>query len=109
MAKPIQPPSWAPDANPTLKGWESPQGELLISGRFTQDQVDGYNGVVQEIREVPETQPSATLLTEAPIGNVAIESMSKVPLEALGRENGVELDRRLSKKKLLQTIKSLLS
>ena len=38
-----------------------------------------------------------------------LESMTKSELEALGREHGVELDRRQSKSTLVETMRGLLS
>ena len=37
-----------------------------------------------------------------------LEQMTKTELEALGRENGLELDRRKSKAKLIDTLKGFL-
>ena len=39
----------------------------------------------------------------------SLKDMNKLQLEALGREHGVELDRRKTKKSLLKTMKDLLS
>ena len=38
----------------------------------------------------------------------AMEAMSKVELEALGREHGIELDRRKNKKTLIDTLKGII-
>jgi hypothetical protein len=47
------------------------------------------------------------MLNEAPVpGN--LEDMTKVQLEALGRQNGIELDRRKGKKTLIDTVKKVL-
>ena len=47
------------------------------------------------------------MLVEAPRNNTSLEEMSKTELEALGMEHGVDLDRRYSKKKLINTLKVL--
>ena len=59
----IRPPAWCAGAVPELnKGWVDPNsGELLVSSRFTQSQIDEFYGVpsfadVQEINE-PEPKP----------------------------------------------------
>jgi hypothetical protein len=39
--------------------------------------------------------------------NTSLEEMTKTELEALGMEHGVDLDRRYSKKKLINTLKVL--
>ena len=38
-----------------------------------------------------------------------LEAMSKEELELLGRQHGVELDRRLTKQKLVETMRGILS
>ena len=48
------------------------------------------------------------MLTEAPVGNKSLDEMTKVELEALGRQHGIELDRRKRKNVLVETMKDLL-
>ena len=48
------------------------------------------------------------VLTEAPIGGKSLEEMTKVQLEALGRQHGIELDRRLHKETLIEQISDVL-
>jgi hypothetical protein len=76
------------------------------SGRFTQEQIDEFNGVAEVITEVPE--PVVQTLTEAPIGGKSLEEMSKLELEALGRTHGIELDRRKTKADLIDEVKEVL-
>jgi len=109
-------PSWCKDAIPTYRGWEnSKTGELYASRGFSQAQIDEWHGNLPE----PETPPPSLeerrsvsglpeMLTEAPANNVSLEKMTKVQLESLGRQHGVELDRRKSKKTLVETMRDLL-
>jgi hypothetical protein len=117
----IKPPAWCSHAVPDMKkGWVDPKtGELYKSSRFTQAQMNEYNGVA----EVPETSlPTAEaaeaeaaiqhIITEGKIEagiNDLLGSMSKVELEEMGRNHGVELDRRKSKKSLISTMKGVLN
>lgn len=95
----IKAPAWCSNAIPTARGWEDPvTGEVYQSARFTQEQLDAFNGV-QQINEVPV--PQAQVLTEAPVGNKSLDEMTKLELEALGRQNGIELDRREKKSTLV--------
>ena len=95
----IQAPSWCEHAIPTQRGWEDPNsGEVYKSGGFSQSQINEFYGKT----EAPQ------MLTEAPANNVALEKMTKVQLESLGRQHGVELDRRKNKKSLVATMKGLL-
>ena len=95
----IQAPSWCEHAIPTQRGWEDPNsGEVYKSGGFSQSQINEFYGKT----EAPQ------MLTEAPANNVALEKMTKVQLESLGRQHGVELDRRKNKKSLVATMKRLL-
>lgn len=109
----ISPPRWCSDAIPTPRGWTDPKtGELLKSARISQADIDEFNGVEEEeliqctIEEIfEEEEPS--MLTEAPVGNKAIEEMTKIELEALGRTQGIELDRRQKKETLVGIVKNL--
>ena len=99
--KPVAP-AWCENAIPTANGWEDPDtGELYVSGGFTTEEIDLFHG-----KSAPK---KAQVLTEAPVGNKSLDSMNKIELEALARTKGVELDRRKSKSKLLETVKSLFS
>lgn len=103
----IQAPAWCEHAVPTANGWEDPDtGELFKSGGFTQAQIDEFHGKM--LCEVP-TPNVVHVLTEAPANNVALEKMTKLQLESLGRQHGVELDRRKNKKSLVATMKGLLN
>lgn len=107
----IKPPQWCSKAIPTVRGWKHhARREILKPMRFTQEQVDEYmnhiNGEPEVIVEVP-TIEEPTMLNEAPVpGN--LEDMTKIQLEALGRQNGIELDRRKGKKTLIDTVKKVL-
>ncbi len=95
-------PAWCENAVPTALGWEDPDtGELYVSGGFTQEEIDAFHGVSTVI-------PEPEMLTEAPVGNKSLDEMSKVELEALGRQSGIELDRRLRKDTLIEQLGSAL-
>ena len=49
--------------------------------------------------------PPAPVAAPTPAAEPALGDMSKLELEALGRTMGIELDRRKSKKKLIQELK----
>ena len=107
MAK-IKAPAWCEHAVPTAAGWEDPDtGELFVSSGFTQEQIDEFFGVNQ-INEVPEVVEEVQSLNEAPANHTSLEEMTKVELEALGRQHGVELDRRLKKESLISQMSKLL-
>jgi len=96
----IQAPAWCSNAIPTANGWEDPDtGELYVSGGFTQKQIDEFYG---------KTEPVVQTLTEAPVGNKSLDEMTKIELEALGRQHGVELDRRLKKETLIEELSEVL-
>ena len=48
----IQAPNYAKDAIPTLKGWVSPKGELLVSRKLSQEDIDEYLN-----KDKPKAQP----------------------------------------------------
>ena len=114
----IQTPPWCEHAIPTYRGWEDPQtGELFVSSGFTPEQIAEWHGELPEPASPPpsleERREEAVLdtpqvLTEAPANNKPLDKMTKVQLESLGRQHGIELDRRKSKKTLVETMKDLL-
>ena len=107
----IQAPKWCDNAIPSTRGWHTPEGELLVSRRHTEDEVNEWSGIPTSPKDAVETtvKPKAELLTEAPIGNVSLTSMTKLQLEALGAEHGLELDRRQKKSDLIDQLEEVLS
>jgi hypothetical protein len=103
----IKPPSWAKNAVPTPQGWRDGRtNELLKSQNLSQEQINDYLGVTEK-KSAPEPQP--VQLNEAPANNKSLENMTKLELESLGRENGVELDRRKAKADLVEELKEVIS
>jgi|TARA_R100000030_G_scaffold82656_1_gene65493 hypothetical protein len=110
----IKPPSWKKDAVPTPKGWRHPKtGELLLPKKLSEADIAEYMGT-----------PAPVTLTEAPttaeehaeehvepieVDEDDLEDMTKLELEELGREHGVELDRRQKKSTLIGKVKNLMS
>ena len=100
----INPPSYQKDAIPTRSGWAHPRtGELLVGGSIPQKDIDAYLGV----------EPEAPAEIEVPVQEwtyveVDLSSMSKRELETLGREYGVELDRRKSKTDLIEQLEVIM-
>lgn len=85
-------------AIPTSRGWENPKtGELLKSQKISQEQIDEWFGV---------SEPA--VLTEAPVANTSLDDMSKIQLEALGRQHGIELDRRKRKDDLVEELEEFI-
>jgi len=106
---------------PTLRGWINPKsGELLKSQRISQSDIDAWHGVssapattkpkidMEAVMEEAEIENNAQQLNEAPMNNTSLNEMSKMELEALGRQHGVELDRREKKSSLVDKMKNLL-
>ena len=94
----IKAPGWCSNAVPTLRGWEDPDtGELYVSTAITQEQINEFHGV-----------GSPQVLTEAPSSNKGLESMTKTELEELGRQHGIELDRRLKKDTLVEQLSDVI-
>ena len=90
-------------AVPSPRGWMNPNtNEILSVRKFTQAEIDEWHGV-----DTSNPEPTVEMLVEAPRNNTSLEEMTKTELEALGMEHGVDLDRRYSKKKLINTLKVL--
>ena len=105
----IKAPGWCPNAIPTLKGWKHHvRPEILKPAKLTQEQIDEYNGDTAQVlieAEPAPIAPTATMLTSA---DDDLSNMSKTELEEIGREHGIELDRRKSRKTLIDTLKGVM-
>lgn len=105
----IKPPAFKKNSVPSLRGWRHPRtGELLKKQKLTQEQIDEYLGhsTVEEVHEevAPVVEEKPVFIQEV----VELDNLSKSELEELGREHGVELDRRKKKSVLVETMKNLL-
>lgn len=85
---------------------ESPlfEDEIVVESSFEEE----IEPLVVEIEEEIMEDTQMEMLTEAPANNKSLDEMTKRELEDLGRQHGVELDRRKNKKTLIETMKSLM-
>jgi len=117
----IKAPAWVASQGgvPTEKGWKHPdRNEILLPKKFTQAQINEYmNGTNCNCVDCDcdpctcgekEVTEEVVQLNEAPANNTSLEDMTKVELEALGREHGVELDRRKTKTTLVERMKGII-
>ncbi len=113
----IKPPSWCTKAVPTPRGWKHwATSEILLNKQFTQEQIDEFyaerdgGAIDQEVHDMIQRGKIEAEMKrfEAEQAAVDLQSMSKRQLEALGREHGVELDRRLSKNALVEQMKDII-
>jgi len=110
----ITPPNFQKDAIPTPQGWRHPRsGELLVSRKISEEAIAEYFG---------SSTPEPVMLTESPTNfqeakeelmtNDTLpseyESMTKKELEDIGKEHGIELDRRKNKAALIEELKEAL-
>ena len=104
----IKAPGWCKDAVPTLRGWEDPNtGELFKSSKHTQAQIDEWHGGgAPEV--LIEAMPEQVDDDEEEYEYYDLESMSKKELEDLGRDYGIELDRRKSKADLIEELEAVM-
>ena len=105
----ITPPNFQKDAIPTPQGWRHPRtNELLVSRKISSEDINEYYGIKPEVtmlKESPTTFEEAKyeLITEDDL-----ESKTKLELEAIGREHGIELDRRKNKSDLIEELKEVI-
>ena len=126
----ISPPNYQKDAVPTPRGWTHPRtGELLKAQKLSEQQIGEYLG--ETITSAPPEPIEITInpvsLTESPtteeefIDEVMTEldedeywteddldGMNKEELEEVGREYGIELDRRKTKSVLVKELKEVM-
>jgi hypothetical protein len=101
-------------AHPTLRGWINPKtGELLKSQKISQAAIDEFFGVtiegpfedaVQAIEEVIE-EVIEDLNNDGVIDQ--FEGMTKADILAYADENGIEVDHKLSRTKLVEALQGL--
>ena len=99
-------------AEPTQRGWINPKtGELLKSQKMTQAQIDEWHGLTPYVFD----EAIANDITEGKIQAAMaqheaddLEAKTKLELEELGREHGIELDRRKNKASLIDTLRNVL-
>lgn len=97
-------------AHPTLRGWINPKtGELLKSQKISQAAIDEFFGVtiegpfedaVQAIEEVIEDLNNDGVIDQ-------FEGMTKAQILAYVDENGIEVDHKLSRTKLVEALQGL--
>lgn len=122
----IKPPSYKKNAVPSPRGWRHPRtGELLKKQKLTQEQINEYLGTNNEqtseiTLEVVETmEPTQTeegredshetVNEDITVEELELEEMTKIELEEIGREHGIELDRREKKSSLIDKLKDAIS
>ena len=108
----MHPPNYQKDAIPTTRGWTHPRtGELLVSIKLTEEAINEYLGIKPEpmmLKESPTNfeEAKVELMTEDNLPS-ELEDMTKLELEAIGREHGIELDRRKNKADLIKELKEV--
>lgn len=107
----IKPPSYKKNAVPSPRGWRHPRtGELLKKQKLTQEQIDEYLGVgtvsapEPEVVEIEE-EVHEIIEEDETVEDLEYEEMTKMELEEIGREHGIELDRREKKSSLIDKLK----
>ena len=105
----LKAPGWCSHAVPTTRGWKHPRtSEILKKRAIHPHDIAAWhraNGSEPTAEPVVVTIEPVVVEDEAPIN---LDTMSKVELESLGREMGIELDRRKSKAVLLAQLKELM-
>ena len=105
----ISPPNFQKDAIPTPQGWRHPRtNELLISRKITSDEINEYYGIKPEVTMLKESPTTFEEAKDELITEDDLESKTKLELEAIGREHGVELDRRKNKSDLIEELKEVI-
>ena len=107
----ISPPNYKKDAIPTPQGWRDPRtNEVLVSIRISESDINEYLnvGVKKEVKVLKEAPTTAEEVEAELMGDNELETMTKIELEALGREHGIELDRRKNKADLIEELKEVL-
>ena len=105
----ITPPNFQKDAVPTPQGWRHPRtNELLVSRKISSEDINEYYGIKPEVTMLKESPTTFEEAKDELITEDDLESKTKLELEAIGREHGVELDRRKNKADLIEELKEVI-
>jgi len=98
----IQKPGWLSEAIAQPDGYYTADGEKLKGANLSPEHCAAWNGTT-----MAKSEPVAEQLNESP-SSKSIDDMSKKELEALGRQHGIELDRRKSKSDLIDELNEVI-
>ena len=105
----ITPPNFQKDAIPTPQGWRHPRtNELLVSRKLSAEDINEYYGIKPEVTMLKESPTTFEEAKDELITEDDLESKTKLELEAIGREHGIELDRRKNKADLIEELKEVI-
>ena len=105
----ISPPNFQKDAVPTPQGWRHPRtNELLVSRKISSEDINEYYGIKPEVTMLKESPTTFEEAKDELITEDDLELKTKLELEAIGREHGVELDRRKNKADLIEELKEVI-
>ena len=105
----ISPPNFQKDAVPTPQGWRHPRtNELLVSRKLSSEDINEYYGIKPEVTMLKESPTTFEEAKDELITEDDLESKTKLELEAIGREHGIELDRRKNKSDLIEELKEVI-
>ena len=103
----IKAPGWCSHAVPTTRGWKHPRtSEILKRRSISQAEIDEWHAA--HGGQTAPTPAPAPVAAVAQDGEHDLESMTKDELEILGREYGIELDRRRAKFQLINTLRRVI-
>ena len=105
----ITPPNFQKDAIPTPQGWRHPRtNELLVSRKISSEDINEYYGIKPEVTMLKESPTTFEEAKDELITEDDLELKTKLELEAIGREHGIELDRRKNKSDLIEELKEVI-
>ena len=105
----ISPPNFQKDAVPTPQGWRHPRtNELLVSRKISSEDINEYYGIKPEVTMLKESPTTFEEAKNELIIEDDLKSKTKLELEAIGREHGIELDRRKNKADLIEELKEVI-
>ena len=98
----VNKPGWLSEAIAKPDGYYTEGGEKLKGVMLTPQQIADWNGTA------PVAEPEPEMMVEAPTSGKDLNEMSKRELEEVGREHGIELDRRERKETLIEKLNEVM-
>jgi len=117
----VNKPGWLEEAIAKPDGYYTEGGEKLKGVMLTPQQIAEWNGTSStahthddgtthdhEGGDMDHSHDEPEMLTEAPTSGKDLNEMSKRELEEMGREHGIELDRRERKETLIEKLNEVM-
>lgn len=106
MATKFNKPSWT-ESVIDPKGWRCPKtGELLVSRRFTLEQIEEWNGLVMEEDEGGNIDTEVDTKADTEVADKKLEDFTREELAEMAKKLGIKVYKSYRKPRLIEEIEA---